>query len=51
MKIFLHTNLQIPSYALTAKIDGYSIYFFASNVLSGEGYNSGFMVTLRNKIK
>lgn len=52
MQIFLNsTDINIPPYALTAKLDGYSINIFASNILSGEGYNGAFMATLRKKIK
>lgn len=51
MKIFLTADIDIPEYALRAKLDGYALSIYAGNILSGEGYNGSYMADLRALIK
>lgn len=52
MKIFLNNlDLTVPTYALTAKLDGYSLYLDVGSLLWNDGYNGSYLVEVKNKIK
>lgn len=52
MKIFLNNlDLTVPTYALTAKLDGYYLQALAGSLLWNDGYNGSYVVEIRNTIK